>query len=186
MQVKTVLSLLTFSIVLNMGINAQNELKKQEVETIGEFQNLFHYQQYYIAGQPSLDALKWLRSQGVSKVINLRSETENEDFKASSFDEHAVVEELGMEYHSIPVSGREGYSPKNLAKMGELIDDDEKVLIHCAGAGRATSFLMGFLVQFRDYTLDEAVDAGQEMTFFFPLEALLDTEITMKTKPDIK
>lgn len=181
-HVKTVLSLVIFSFMLNMGTIAQKEIKKHEVETIGEFKNLYRYRQYYIAGQPSLDALKWLRSQGVTKVINLRNEAENEDFEASSFDEHAVVEELGMEYHSVPVSGREGYSPKNLTKMGELIGDDEKVLIHCAGAGRATGFLMGFLVKYRGYTLDEAVDVGQELTYFLPLEELLDIEITMKAK----
>jgi protein tyrosine phosphatase (PTP) superfamily phosphohydrolase (DUF442 family) len=118
----------------------------------------------------------------VTKVINLRSESENEDFTASSFNESSIVEELGMEYFSIPVAGRSGYSPENLTAMGDLIGDDEIVLIHCGGAGRATSFLMGYLVRFRGYTLDEAVDVGQEMTYFISLENLLDVEITMQAR----
>jgi hypothetical protein len=31
-------------------------------------------------------------------------------------------------------------------------------------------------------TIDEAVDVGQELTFFLPLEELLDIEVTMQAK----
>ncbi len=167
---------------LNISLFAQNAESVHEVESIEEFSSLYRYQDFYIAGQPSLEAFKWLRAEGVTKVINLRTETENEEFTSSSFDEEALVQELGMKYFSIPVSGRSGYNPKKLRKMGELIGEDEKVLIHCEGAGRATSFLMGYLVRFRDYTIDEAVDVGQELTYFLPLENLLDIEITMHAR----
>ena len=106
----------------------------------------------------------------------------NEDFTSSSFNESSIVEELGMEYFSVPVSGRSGYNPENLGELGELIKGDETVLIHCAGAGRATSFLMGYLVRFKGYTLDEAVDVGQEMTYFLSLENLLDIDISMQAR----
>jgi protein tyrosine phosphatase (PTP) superfamily phosphohydrolase (DUF442 family) len=179
---KTTIPIAILSSLLCFSLAAQDEVIADEVETIEDFYNLYSYQRYYIAGQPSLDELKWLVSQGVTKVINLRTESENEDFTSSSFNESAIVEELGMEYHSIPVSGRSGYNPENLGRLGELTNDDDIVLIHCAGAGRATSYLMAYLVRFKGYTLDKAVDVGQEMTFFLSLENLLDIEISMHEK----
>jgi protein tyrosine phosphatase (PTP) superfamily phosphohydrolase (DUF442 family) len=168
--------------LLSISLFGQKAEQTDQVETIDDYYNLYLYQHYYIAGQPSLDEFKWLESKGVTKVINLRTESENEDFASASFNEKSVVEELGMEYHSIPVSGRSGYTPENLTRLGELISEDEIVLIHCGGAGRATSFLMGYLVRFKGYSLDEAVDVGQEMTYFISLENLLDIEITMHAK----
>jgi protein tyrosine phosphatase (PTP) superfamily phosphohydrolase (DUF442 family) len=181
-MMKTTMIITFLFLILGISLNGQDKEPGDQVQTIEEFYDLYRYQHYYIAGQPSLDEFKWLRSQGVTKVINLRSESENEDFTASSFNESSIVEELGMEYFSIPVAGRSGYSPENLTAMGDLIGDDEIVLIHCGGAGRATSFLMGYLVRFRGYTLDEAVDVGQEMTYFISLENLLDVEITMQAR----
>jgi len=180
MKAITTVSVLIFLAHTNLLAQPHNSVV--EVETIDEFSNLYRYEHYYISGQPSLDALKWIQSQGVTRVINLSSESENEDFAYYSFEEGAVVGELGMEYHAIPVSGRSGYTPENLSRMGELISDGEKVLIHCSGAGRATSFLMGYLVLFKGYTLDDAVDVGQELTYFLSLEPLLDIEITMQAR----
>ena len=180
MKATTTIYVLIF--LMHTGLLAQTRDSVVEVETIDEFGNLYRYEHYYISGQPSLDALKWLQSQGGTRVINLSSESENEDFTYSSFNESAVVAELGMEYHAIPVSGRSGYTPENLTRMGELVGEGEKVLIHCSGAGRATSFFMGYLVLFKGYTLDEAVDVGQELTYFLSLEHLLDIEITMQAR----
>jgi protein tyrosine phosphatase (PTP) superfamily phosphohydrolase (DUF442 family) len=168
--------------LLHIGLHAQNRAPEVEVETLEDFDNLYRYRDYYIAGQPSLDALKWLQSEGVTGVINLRSEGENEDFRVSSFEEGSIVEELGMKYYCIPILGREGYSPEKLDTMAEMIRNHKKVLIHCAGAGRATSLLMGYLVKYKGYTLDEAVDVGQELTYFLSLEYLLDIEITMHAR----
>jgi protein tyrosine phosphatase (PTP) superfamily phosphohydrolase (DUF442 family) len=179
---KTAMLITVLLSLLHFGLHAQDSAPEVEVETIEDFEDLYRYKNYYISGQPSLEALKWLQSQGVAGVINLRSEGENEDFTASSFEENSIVEELGMKYYRIPVSGRDGYSPENLATMAEMIGKHDKVLIHCAGAGRATSFLMGYLVKYKGYTLDEAIDVGQELTYFLSLENLLDIEITMHAR----
>lgn len=172
--------LLILSVTLIVPMHAQQDGKEPSVQTIDEYDNLYHYQRYYIAGQPSLDALRWLHEQGVEKVVNLRADWENEDFTSSSFDEEAEVKDLGMEYLSVPVEGRSGYSAKKLAKMADFIDVNEPVLIHCGGAGRATNFLMAYLVSYKGYTLDKAVDVGKELTFFLALEPLLDTKIHME------
>lgn len=178
---KTITLLLLLAIPL-LTLQAQDDEKKASVLSIEAFDNLYNFEHYYIAGQPSLDAYKWLHEQGVKKVINLRSEWENDDYTASSFNEESVVKELGMEYHSVPVEGREGYSPENLSVMASLIEGNEPVLIHCGGAGRATNFFMAYLVKYKGYSLDKAVEIGQEMTFFMPLETLLDEEIHMTSE----
>jgi protein tyrosine phosphatase (PTP) superfamily phosphohydrolase (DUF442 family) len=181
---KTIASSLILSLALAISLYAQQDEKEPSVQTIDEFDNLYQYQHYYIAGQPSLDALRWLHEQGVEKVVNLRANWENEDFTSSSFDEEAEVMNLGMEYLSVPVEGRSGYSPKKLAKMADFIDVNEPVLIHCGGAGRATNFLMAYLVKYKGYTLDNAVDVGKELTFFLALEPLLDEKIHMEAIVD--
>lgn len=177
---KRITSLLILSLALTFLLHAQQEGKETSVQTIDKFDNLYHYQHYYIAGQPSLDALRWLHEQGVVKVINLRADWENEDFTESSFDEESEVKNMGMEYLSVPVEGRSGYSARKLAKMAEFLEGNEVVLIHCGGAGRATNFLMAYLVKYNGYTLDNAVEVGKELTFFLPLEPLLDAEIHME------
>ncbi len=180
---KTIASFLLLGLALTPALNAQTEGMESSVETIDRFDNLYHYQHYYIAGQPSLDALRWLQEKGVVKVINLRADWENEDFTESSFNEESEVEKLGMDYLSVPVEGRSGYSARKLSKMADFIEgNQEEVLIHCGGAGRATNFLMAYLINYKGYTLDQAVKVGKELTFFLPLESLLDTEIHMEAQ----
>jgi protein tyrosine phosphatase (PTP) superfamily phosphohydrolase (DUF442 family) len=178
---KVLVTSLTFLLFCTAGLMAQQK-QSWEVETIDSFDNLYRYGEYYIAGQPSLEAFQWLREEGVTRVINLRTHDENEEFTSSSFDEKSIVSGLGMEYLSVPVAGRSGYTPKKLSEVAEFIREGEKVLIHCGGAGRATNFLMAYLVKYRGYTLDDAVDVGQDLTYYLPLEDLLDIEITMKEK----
>lgn len=180
---KRIIVLLLLAIPL-FSLQAQEDEMKPSVMPIDAFDNLYHFQHYYIAGQPSLDAFKWLQGEGVEKVINLRSEWENEDFTASSFNEETVVKELGMGYLSVTVEGRGDYTPENLAAMASFIESNQPVLIHCRGAGRATNFLMAYLVKYQGYSLDEAVDIGREMNFFLPLEPLLDEEIHMTGSKD--
>jgi len=179
---KRIASILLLILALYPIMQAQEDEKETSVQTIDKFDNLYHYQHYYIAGQPSLDALRWLQEQGVLKVINLRADWENEEFTESSFNEESEIEKLGMEYLSVPVEGRSGYSARKLSKMADFIDGNQEVLIHCGGAGRATNFLMAYLVRYKGYTLDQAVDVGKELTFFLPLESLLDTEIHMEAQ----
>ena len=63
-----------FSFLLAFNLNAQDSIDKTDtVEVIKDFKNLYRYQNFYLSGQPTLESLQWLKSQGVTKIINLRS-----------------------------------------------------------------------------------------------------------------
>jgi protein tyrosine phosphatase (PTP) superfamily phosphohydrolase (DUF442 family) len=162
-------------------LTAQTEAANQDtVETILGFRNLYRYQNFYIGAQPTYEVLQWLKNKDVNTIINLRTPKENQDFAASSFNEESIAALMGFIYHSIPVDGIKDHTPAKLDEMAGFLAEDKPVFIHCASAGRATQFFMAFLVKYRNYEIDRAIEIGKQLTFSFPLENLLDTQITMK------
>lgn len=150
------------------------------VEVIEDYQNLYQYKNFYLSGQPSLEALKWLKAEGVTRIINIRSEGENETFTEEAFNEKAMALSLGFDYHNIPVNGSADYTPEKLQELSPFLDENEKIMIHCGSAGRVTNFFMAYLVQTRGYTIDEAIDVGKGLRFTFALEQILDADISME------
>lgn len=178
------LSIAQFLCVNSMALE-QKDLP-DSVQVIKEFTNFYCYQDIYLAGQPSLAMLEWLEQEGVGSIINLRTEKENIDFAEMAFDEAEMARKLGFEYHSVPVDGLEAHTPENLEKMADLVIPGKKVLIHCASAGRATNFFMAYLVKYEGYTIDEAVEVGEQLKFIMPLEKLLDVKVHIEALPDNK
>lgn len=89
------------------------------------------------AGQPDEAALVIFAEQGYTTVIDLRTEREDR-----GMDEAAVIEDLGMEYISIPIAGLEAINFENAARLNKLIDAAEgPVLIHCGSANRVGALL---------------------------------------------
>jgi protein tyrosine phosphatase (PTP) superfamily phosphohydrolase (DUF442 family) len=157
-----------------------NPVRKDTVEVINDFKNLYHYQNYYIGGQPAYETLQWLYSRGVHVIINLRSEKENADFTSGAFNEVRICKEMGFEYYSIPVDGMKDYTPAKLDTLSVLLNKNEQVLIHCASGGRSTDFFMAYLVKSRGYSVNEAAEIGRKLKFSLPLEKLLDTKIDLE------
>ena len=174
------------SLFFVFNLNAQDHWdSKGSVEVIEDYLNLYRFDNFYLSGQPTLELLRWLKSQGVTKIINLRSEEENRTFAEEAYNEQAVAKELGFDYENISVEDITDYTPEKLQDFSVLINEDEKILIHCGGAGRVTCFFMAYLIETRGYSLNEAIEVGKELKFMFPLEKLLDAEITMEIKNDI-
>ena len=104
----------------------------------------------FIAGQPTEQALRNLKAQGVTTVINLRMP---EEMAQVDFDEKRLVAELGMTYVHIPMRGGSGemsYSPATLKKFTEALHAAEgkgKVLLHCTIAWRASHIWAAYLIQ---------------------------------------
>ena len=170
-----------FSFFSVFYLNAQDYIAKTDmVEVIKDFNYLYRYQNSYLGGQPTLEALKWLKSQGVNKIVNLRTEDENNEFTASAFYEESNAKELGFVYHSIPINGTKDYTPEKLDVFSSLMDTNEKILIHCRTGGRVTNFFMAYLINNKYYSINEAVKIGKDLRFSFPLENLLNTEISME------
>jgi len=154
--------------------------KKDTVEVINDFKNLYKYQNYYISAQPAYETLLWLQSRGVGVIINLRSEKENTDFTSGAFNEVNISKEMGFEYYSIPVDGLKDHTPAKLDTLSVLLNRNDQVLLHCASGGRATDFFMAYLVKSKGYSVNEAADIGRKMRFSLPIEKLLDTKINLE------
>ena len=153
-----------------------------EVETISRFKYLYRFGNFYVGGQPPLEELQWLKEQGVTTIVNLRTEEELRGYAEEAYDEKAVAGKLGFIYRALPVNGIQGYTPENLQKFIGLIDPRAQTLIQCRTAHRATDFFVAYLIRTGDYSVMEALDIGQEMKMVLPLAKLLgqDFEIILK------
>lgn len=178
---KTVPLIFIFVFVFLTKGFAQTDLEKDYiVEEIEKYDNLFRYKTWYLGGQPNLEQMTWLRSQGVTKIVTLRTESENEEFEEMAFDEKEMAEVMGIEFVNVPVNGYSDFTPERLDEVIKEINTDKKVLLHCRSAGRVTYFFMGYLVRSQGYSLDEAVMIGKQLKYYNPLEDLLGNKIEMK------
>src|SRR5687767_189737 len=76
---------------------------------------------FFVAGQPTERALREMKAQGLTTVINLRMP---EEMERVGFDEAKLVASLGMKYIYIPMRGGRGamsYSPATLARFTEAM-----------------------------------------------------------------
>ena len=175
-----ILNFILLSVVC-INTKAIGEEDKQ-VEKIKKFDYLYRYQNLYLGGQPTEEELRWLKAEGVTRIINFRTAEEINEFTDSDFDEKSLVREMGFEYIEIPVGSRKDYSPGKLKAVSRQINENEKILLHCRTADRVTHFFIAYLIKHKGYSINEAVDIGRQIRFFFPLEGLLDIEIDMKQR----
>jgi uncharacterized protein (TIGR01244 family) len=111
----------------------------------------------FVAGQPTQRALREMRDQGVTTVVNLR--TPEEMTRNVDFDEPALVAQLGMRYVYLPVRGNAEfpYSPEILTKFAEAVSKaNGKVLLHCTVAWRASHLWAAYLID-RGIPVDSAL-----------------------------
>jgi uncharacterized protein (TIGR01244 family) len=111
-----------------------------------------------ISGQPTEAALRELKAQGVTTIVNLR--TPPEMTRSVKFDEAALAKELGITYVYLPVRGDSvyPYAPATVAKFGEAVSKAKgKVLLHCTVAWRASHLWAAYLIQERHVELESAL-----------------------------
>lgn len=162
-----------------LSLNAQSN-GVDTVTTFPDWEDLFQYHTYYISAQPDLEELKWLKEQGITKIVNLRTDEENKTFSKESFNEKREARKLGIDYKSLPVDGYADYTPEKLGHFLELVDPGDKVLIHCKSGGRANTLFMAYLIKDEGYSVDRAVEIGKQIRFYLPLEDLLGVQIHME------
>ena len=104
----------------------------------------------FIGGQPTERALRELRAQGVTTIVNLR--TPQEMTRDVPFDEAALAKSLGMTYVHIPMRGNAEfpYAPSSLETFTRAMQGSSgKVLLHCTIAWRASHLWAAYLIQER-------------------------------------
>src|ERR1700680_3344658 len=134
------------------------------LDTHGQFQDKFVRvgDDVFITGQPTERALRDLRAQGVTTVVNLR--TPEEMSTRVPFDEAALVKNLGMEYVYIPVRGNAEfpYSPAAVKSFAAAMRGAKgKVLLHCTIAWRASHLWAAYLIQYRDVPVATALQQAR-------------------------
>ena len=133
------------------------------VDTRGLFQDKFASvgDDVFISGQPTERALRELRAQGVTTVVNLRSPPE---MSRVPFDEAALVKELGMEYVYLPMRGTPElpYSPAAVKSFATAMSNAKgKVLLHCTIAWRASHLWAAYLIQYREVPVATALEQAR-------------------------
>jgi uncharacterized protein (TIGR01244 family) len=109
------------------------------------------------SGQPDEASLHSLAAAGYVTVIDLRSDGEDR-----GFDEKSVVESLGMNYISIPVSGAGGVSYDNAALLDQSLSGIEgPVLLHCASSNRVGA-LLSLREKMHGASTEDALSLGLE------------------------
>ena len=88
--------------------------------------------QFVATGQPDQDVLAMAKEAGFTTVIDLRAESEDR-----GMDEAAAVEELGMQYISLPVAGAADVTFENAASLDRyLAEAGGPVFVHCRSGNR--------------------------------------------------
>jgi len=130
----------------------------------------------YISGQPSAEAFTILKSEGVTTVVNLRTQNEMSNRDNVTFDERELLDSLGMNYVHIPLGGADHpYNYEALKKFADAVDKaDGKVLLHCTVAWRASHMWAAYLIQYKGFSPDKAIEHAKDINFGqLPVEGLL-------------
>jgi uncharacterized protein (TIGR01244 family) len=115
----------------------------------------------FIGGQPTERALRELKAQGVTTVVNLRMPDE---MAKVGFDEAALARELGLTYVHIPMRGsaENPYGPKELDRFAAALASAQgKVLLHCTVAWRASHLWAAYLIRDRQVPVATALSQAR-------------------------
>ncbi len=111
----------------------------------------------YAGGQPQPEQLASASQAGVRTVINLRRPDER-----GTRGEQDRVEELGMTYVSIPISGADDFDAQNAQALSDALEQAERpVIVHC-GSGPRVGALFAMRAFYVDgLSVEEALEVGR-------------------------
>lgn len=140
-----------FKAATNAGMNSEWAVPKYwkfintsptRVESFGGIKNIVKYKNFYIASQPSKEAISMMKERGITTVITNRAQIEN-----GGFEEQKYVEEAGLRFHRARIyNDRYGDIKDNKINLEELekalniisTTTDGDVFIHCGSGDRAS------------------------------------------------
>ena len=142
-----------------------------------------------VAGQPSESALRELAANGVTTVVNLRTQPEMDNRNAVPFDEAALLEELGITYVHIPLGRPDTpYTPAAVDQFAKVMEEaDGEVLLHCTVAWRASHLWAAYLVKHKGYSLEDAIahaDAINLNGYRSPGKQPIELFLELEEKPE--
>lgn len=181
-HLKFIFSLLLITLI-DLGF-AQNELPvPQKLEWEGYRQVIAQAGNLFISGQPDENAFRNLKVEGVTKVINLRTDQEMSNRDYVPFDEKKLLDSLGLKYIHIPLGGSDTpYNPQALKKFAEEYENAEgNVLLHCTVAWRASHMFAAYLVEYKKFSPAKAIEYAKAINFGeLPIEGLLGRKLNFE------
>lgn len=139
----------------------------------------------YVSGQPTEDAFRELAKEGIKTVICVRGTAEMDDRTVVTFDEAALLRELGINYVHIPMGTDAEYNPTVITRFAEAFEKaDSKVLLHCTVAWRASYVWSTYLHVRKGMPFEQAVKVGSAMNISANrIEKTLGIEMGYDTAP---
>jgi uncharacterized protein (TIGR01244 family) len=146
----------------------------------------------YIGGQPTEHAIRQLRADGLTTIVNLRMP---EEIARVGFDEEALAKELGIRYVHIPMRGtpENPYGPKQLdAFSAAMASAVGKVLLHCTIGWRASHLWAAYLIRERGVPAAAAIAQARRINLMDdmrmtngpqPLEGFLGRAVPELARP---
>jgi uncharacterized protein (TIGR01244 family) len=109
------------------------------------------------AGQPDALQFKAAAEAGVQHVINLRPIPEQGE------DQSAMIEDLGMRYHHLPVAGPQDLNAQTVAMLDGLLGEigDKHTVFHCASGNRVGALLALRAAWHQGKSVEEALEIGR-------------------------
>jgi uncharacterized protein (TIGR01244 family) len=108
------------------------------------------------AGQPDAAALRVFADAGYVAVIDIRGPDEDR-----GMDEQAVIEDLGLEYVTLPIVGSDAINFDNARALDALLAErDGPVLVHC-GSGNRVGALLALRKSLEGADDDAALEYGR-------------------------
>ena len=126
----------------------------------GSADNVMHIENLYFSEQPDQAGLQAARANGITTIVNLRGPQELD------WDESAIVNDAGMRYINIPISGRsDTLDPNVMQQISTTIESlaGENVLVHCASGNRAAAWYATHLVDRRGMSESQATSIAESV-----------------------
>ncbi|HET9679770.1 MAG TPA: sulfur transferase domain-containing protein [Gammaproteobacteria bacterium] len=110
-------------------------------------------------GQPSPDAIRALKAQGMDVVINLRGVGEND-----AFNEETLTDTLNVSYYTIPIASAADLNRQNATALDQILKHhkDQQILVHCASGNRVGALFALRAAWLQSKSIDEALEIGHE------------------------
>ncbi|MCA8057399.1 MULTISPECIES: fused DSP-PTPase phosphatase/NAD kinase-like protein [Burkholderia cepacia complex] len=112
-----------------------------------------------VGGQPSLQDLSEAKDQGIRAVLNLRPESEQQDF-----NERAEVERLGMRYLTLAIADAGDLTKAAAIELDTLIHDPENrpIWVHCGSGNRVGALFALRAACLEGMSLEAAIEVGRQ------------------------
>lgn len=145
------LALLVVSCATNYRVDV-GSITSAEIANLSVQENLV-----FASGQPTQEQIGILASSGIKHVISLRTPGEID------WSESEVVQAEGMEFYSIPTSGRDGVTPENAETLEQLLArlDGQPVLVHCGTSNRVGALKAVTARETEGASIEEALAQGR-------------------------